>query len=167
MFYLIAPLQDIELVFASPFLRCLQTAHQACLALDLPGFHTHNDLCELLSKENRIEEAPLVPCKEDAKDLNILSFDSSPQPKFPETPTECKQRYLCAMNTLADKHWPKNMLLVSHEVCVREAVGWGGCKDDVEAIYCGQVELSRTDKDSNEWKLESYQGVFKYDVLSS
>ena len=111
-----------------------------------------------------MEESPSVPHKEDAKELNILSFDSSPLPKFPETLTECKQRYLSALNTLADEHWPKNLLLVSHEVCVREAVGWGGCKDDVEATYCGQVELSRSDESSHDWKLEGYQGVFKYDI---
>ncbi len=152
------------MVFASPFLRCLQTAHQACLAIELPGFQTHNNLCELLMKENGMTESPMVPCKEDAEGLKILSFDSSSLPKFPETLSECKQRYLSALNTLADEHWPKTLLLVTHEVCVREAVSWGGCKADVEATYCGQVEIARNDKNSHDWKLKRYDGVYTYDV---
>lgn len=157
-------IQGIEMVFASPFLRCLQTAHQACLALDLPGLHTHNNLCEILMKENGMTDSPLVPCKEDIVDLKILTFDSSPLPKFPETIKECKERYLLALNTLADEHWPKTLLLVTHEVCVREAVGWGGSSDEVEATYCGQVELARTNRGVHDWKLKSYDGVYTYDI---
>ena len=39
----------------------------------------------------------------------------------------------------------------------------GGCTDEVEATYCGHVELSRTDRSAHAWNIERYSGVYKYD----
>ena len=152
-------------MYSSPFLRCLQTADLACQALGLEGLHTHNNLCEFLDPGNRVTVTPAVPATEDITQLKILSFDSTPIPDFPEKLDSVIVRYKEAVSKLADSHWPSNILAVSHEICVREACKLGGCNDDVEATYCGHVELVRGSKDSHEWRLQTYQGVYKYDSV--
>lgn len=102
---------------------------------------------------------------EDITELSILSFDPTPLPNYPEKLSDANKRYLAALNTLSDKHWPKTILLVTHETCVRQAMGWGGSRDDFEATYCGLVELSREQQGGYSWKLEGYDRVYKYDVL--
>ncbi len=65
---------------------------------------------------------------------------------------------------LARQHWPDHMLLVTHEYGVMQAMAVGGCKDEVEAIYCGHVELSRAST-ADPWTVEHYCGVYKYDTI--
>ena len=151
-------------MYASPFLRCLQTADLACQALGLEGLHTHNNLCEFLHPLNRVTVVPAVPAVEDITDLKILTFDPSPLPPYPENTATVNARYKEAVRTLSDLHWPMNILFVSHEICVREACKWGGCHDDVEATYCGHVELERKERE-HAWTLRHYEGVFKYDSV--
>ena len=111
-----------------------------------------------------MKEQPTVPYIEDTTELSILLFDSSPLPNYPEKLSDAHERYFSALNKLADEHWPKTLLLVSHEICVRQAVIWGGSKDNVEASYCGQVELTRKQQGTYDWKLEGFDRVYKYDV---
>ena len=73
-------------------------------------------------------------------------------------------RYSAVFKKLADQHWPDNLLLVTHEYGVIEAMAFGGCRDDVEAAYCGYVELSRTDSSEHSWTIEGYSDVYKYDT---
>ncbi len=65
---------------------------------------------------------------------------------------------------LAAHHWPNNLLLVTHEYGVMQAMFLGGCRDDVEATYCGHVELSRASRTDYQWTIEQYCGVYKYDT---
>ena len=102
---------------------------------------------------------------DDIKDIRVLTFDQVPLPNFPETNESVNIRYRNAVNELADRHWPDNVLMVSHEICVRESYGWGGSNEEVEATYCGHVELERKEKGSQEWRVCSYQGVYKYDNI--
>ena len=74
-------------------------------------------------------------------------------------------RYIEEFKRLADHHWPDNLIMVTHECAVMQAMVLGGCMDDVEATYCGHVELSRTSRENHQWKLEQYCGVYKYDQL--
>ena len=153
-------------MYASPFLRCLQTADIACKALGIEGLHTHNYLCEYLHPGNRVTTSPAVPAMDDLKDLQILSFDHTPLPNFPENNASVNARYRDAVNELADRHWPDSVLMVTHEICVREAYGWSAdSKEEVEATYCGHVELARKEKGSRNWRICSYQGVYKYDNI--
>ena len=46
-----------------------------------------------------------------------------------------------------------------------QAMVLGGCRDNVEATYCGHVELSRTTEREHSWKIEGYVGVYKYDNI--
>lgn len=125
----------------------------------------HNQLCEFLHPGNRVTSPPAVPAMDDITHLNVLTFDPTPLPAYPETSDLVNKRYRTVVNELSDRHWPTNVLFVSHEICVREALKWGGCEDDVEATYCGHVELERREKDSYDWSLCSYEGVFKFEPV--
>ena len=46
-----------------------------------------------------------------------------------------------------------------------QAMVLGGCRDNVEATYCGHVELSRTTEREHSLKIEGYVGVYKYDDI--
>ena len=157
--------QDIEIVYASPFLRCLQTADIACKALGVEGLHTHNHLCEFLHPGNRVTTIPQVPALDDIKDIKVITFDQTPLPNYPETADSANTRYREAINELADRHWPASVLMVTHELCVRESYRWGGSKEEIEATYCGHVELERKEKGSRDWRVCSYHGVYKYDNI--
>ena len=67
-------------------------------------------------------------------------------------------RFTVEYNKLADKYWPKNIVIVSHGYGVCQAVamvrGEEYCRD-VWVDYCGFVEMSRTSTDSHSWTEES------------
>ena len=153
------------MVVSSPFLRCIQTATHAYMTLDLPGLHIWNSLCEFLSPMCAMTSTPAVPATEEAENTVFLSLDSEPLPKFPETREECYARYRCAVDSVADHYWPDNVLMVTHQGCVQEAVNWGGKMEDVEATYCSHVELSRTSKEDHIWVWREDCGIFTYDKL--
>ena len=79
--------------------------------------------------------------------------------------TDSHCRYDAEFKRLADLHWPHNLLLVTHEYGVKQAMAMGGCGEEVEATYCGSVQLSRTELSHQLWTIEQYHGVFKYDTL--
>ena len=158
-------LQDIHAVISSPFLRCLQTATHAYTALGLSGLHTCNLLSEMLLPGNDMTETPAVPATEDVEDTVFLSLDSSPLPPFPEERNACYTRYKQALDMLADQFWPQNLLLVTHQGCVQEAVRWGGRQIDVEAIYCAHVHLSRTSQHNYNWVWREDAGIYTYETI--
>ena len=130
------------------------------------GVLTCNGLCEALMSGNDMRCQPEVPAMMDVQDLSILSFDSSPLPEYPEKVSDVHKRYFETFKQLANKYWPDNILLVTHEICVRDSVQWGGCNDEVEATYCGQVELVRTEQQCHDkWALVEYHGVYKYETM--
>lgn len=153
------------MVISSPFLRCIQTATHAYRALGLPGLHTHNELCEWLAPDNYMKDTPQVPALDDAKETIFLSVDSEPLPKFPESRAECRARYRRALDNLADRHWPQNLLLVTHQACVEKAVTWGGEDREVEAVYCAHVQLSRRSKDTHNWTFREEKGIYNYENI--
>lgn len=153
------------MVISSPFLRCLQTATHAYTVLGLPGLHTCNMLCEVLLPDNNMTCTPEVPVIQDVEDTVFLSLDSEPLPSFPEQIKACYVRYRHALDSLADKYWPQNLLLVTHQNCVQEAVQWGGKELDVEAEYCAHVQLSRTSNHNHNWVWRQDAGVYTYDTV--
>lgn len=86
-------------------------------------------------------------------------------PSFPEKKADCVIRYRDAVDAIADKYWPLNVLVVTHQTCVEEAAKWGGRKEDVEACYAAHVELSRTSRDGHDWKWCDDKGVYTYDAI--
>ena len=115
-----------------------------------------------------MNETPSVPALEEARPETVfLSIDSAPLPAFPETREVCYARYRKALDTLADQYWPQNLLLVTHQGCVQEALGWGGKLDDYEATYWAHVQLRRTTKGHYNWRWEGDRGVYAYEKLIS
>lgn len=93
--FLSLPLQqEIAMVISSPFLRCLQTAQQACNALELPGVHTFNGLCEIVAPECNMRGAPKVPAMADVEacGITLINVDSSPFAGYPEKVTDAIAR---------------------------------------------------------------------------
>lgn len=133
--------------------------------LGLAGLHTCNLLCEWLVPGNDMSGTPQTPATQDATDTTFLSIDAEPLPNFPESRQECHARYRAALDSLADRYWPQQLLLVTHQACVQEAVRWGGKDDDVEADYCAHVQLMRTSKHSHDWQWVEDCGVYRYDPI--
>ena len=72
-------------------------------------------------------------------------------------------RYNQTLRTLADKHWPHNLLVVTHEYGVIEAMALGRAKGEYEASYCGYVELCRSEEEREVWAVDHYVDVFQYE----
>ncbi len=91
------------MVISSPFLRCLQTAQEACRSLQLPGITINNSVCEILSPGSNMKESPKVPRPDlTPYGINILQYDENPLPKYPETTQEAIARYI----TMTINHTP-------------------------------------------------------------
>ena len=90
---LLPPTQGIQVVYSSPFLRCLQTAQQVCNALGLPGMHTCNGLSEIICAECGMRGVPEVPAHDVGQSgVSILTVDEAPVVQFPETVKEAIAR---------------------------------------------------------------------------
>ena len=67
-------------------------------------------------------------------------------------------RYSAEINKLADEHWPKNIVIVTHMFCVTQAIALTG--DQVSFTdYCGYVEMSRSSKQKYDWKKVKTFGI--------
>ena len=87
--------QDIKYVVSSPFLRCLQTAHQICDVLQLPGIHTCNRIVDVISGRCGIYQNPEVPAMVDVvrEGIKIAAMDETPLPPYPEKLHHGLKRY--------------------------------------------------------------------------
>ena len=71
-------------------------------------------------------------------------------------------RFTAEFTKLADEHWPKNIVIVTHGYGVCQAVAMTKGQEyfrDVWVEYCGYVEMSRTSKDKYDWKHESKSDI--------
>jgi hypothetical protein len=58
--------------------------------------------------------------------------------------------------SLADRYYPQNIVVVSHGYGVTQAIDMCKGRNYGTADFCGCVELCRTSKTSSEWKLAYY-----------
>ena len=72
------------MVTSSPFLRCLQTAQEACRSLKLPGINITNNMCEILTSSFGVDCPPNVPTPDLPKNIQIIQMDKEPLPSYPE-----------------------------------------------------------------------------------
>ncbi len=82
---------------SSPFLRCLQTAHQICGVLDIPGIHTCNRIVDVLNGHAcGIYEKPEVPVLSDVEKegISVVKYDDTPLPPYPERTRDGLGRYV-------------------------------------------------------------------------
>ncbi len=68
-------------------------------------------------------------------------------------------RYHTEVNKLADEHWPKNIVIVTHMFGVTRAMALAQGERASRADYCGYVEISRTSKQNYDWTKLSYSGI--------
>ena len=71
-----------------------------------------------------------------------------------------------AIQELADRHWPDNLVLVTHQYGVNQALVVGGRKDTYmyEVAYCGNVELCRENR-TGKWRIGTTNKIYKYDYV--
>ena len=143
--------EGISHIFASPFLRTVQTANYAAEALDL-SIKLEWGLCEWLNPEWMTE----MPETESVEDLyrRFPRVDASYKggvANYPETGEACLKRAGETAKRLANE-FPDDMLLVAHAgSVVGSAIGLlGDPKTKIKASLCCLVKVVR---DQGEWSI--------------
>ena len=146
--------ENICHIFASPFLRTVQTAHIIAEVLDLP-LKLEWGLCEWLNPH-------WMPAMPETLSMEVLkakfpridsSYKSRIQPIYPETDTRCWQRGGKTARILAGE-FSEDILLVGHGVSVIATTRGlvNGIEDgDINASLCCLVKVVRRGVN---WKME-------------
>ncbi len=146
--------EHISHIFASPFLRTVQTANQIAEALDLP-IKLESGLSEWLNPV-WMTAAPERMSLEELTQLYPRidpSYTSRVTAEYPETGEQSLERSGKTARLLADE-FPEDILLVGHGASVVGATtGLVGAvaKTQVKASLCSLVKVVRQDPD---WLLE-------------
>lgn len=146
--------EKIQHIFASPFLRTVQTAHAVAAALDLP-LKLEWGLCEWLNPDwmsDKPETAPFEELIQDYPRID-LSYQSYVVPQYPETPEAvCLNRAAETASYLAAK-FSQDILLVGHGAtvlgCTMGLVP-GVTENDIRAALCCVVKLVR---EADQWAI--------------
>ena len=146
--------ETINHIFASPFLRTIQTAHQIADILDLP-IKLEAGLSEWfnpdwMSETPQIHPRELLESKYPRLDWNYSSYL---HPKYPESEAEIKSRTEKTAKWLVN-NFPDNLLLVGHSVSVLSATQALVPNTPNFRIPVGSlVKLTRKES-GQDWKLE-------------
>lgn len=137
--------EQVHRVFASPFLRTIQTASHIADALNLPVclepgigeiLPTVESTPALLPEDERKRRFPRID--EDYKAVRELSY--------PESSEEGHERAAASARALTDRFPEKNLLMVTHGAPVVGIVrGLTGLKDRITVPLCCIFTLQRTD----------------------
>lgn len=147
--------EKISHIFASPFLRTVQTANAIAEVLDLP-IKLETGLSEWLNPEWMTE----APERLSTSALAALfpridiSYTSRVAAQYPETHEQVRQRSAQTARCLVSEFWPNDILLVAHGASVLgAAMGLVGeiAKTEVKATLCSLVKVVRQE---SEWLLE-------------
>ncbi|MEG4347585.1 histidine phosphatase family protein [Microcoleus sp. A003_D6] len=144
--------EGISHIFASPFLRTVQTANHAANALDL-SIKLEWGLCEWLNPEWMTEMPETLSVE--ALCSRFPRIDPSYKrgiPNYPETAEYCLNRAGETAKRLAAE-FPEDMLLVGHGASVLgTAIGLaGGAETEINASLCCLVKVVRQDAG---WSIE-------------
>ncbi len=141
--------EQIDCVFASPFLRTIQTASHIADALNLavclePG------IGEILPT---VQSAPeLLPVDERRQRFSRIDESYSPinELPYPETSDEGHKRSALSARSLTDRFPDKNLVMVTHGAPVVGIVrGLTGLKDRITVPLCCIFTLQRSDSSWN------------------
>ncbi|MCH2337603.1 MAG: histidine phosphatase family protein [Pseudomonadales bacterium] len=138
--------EGIQHIFASPFLRTIETAHHIAEAVDLSVKIEHG-VCEWLNPKWFAEPPTFVPLDERRRRFPRIddTYESIIYPKFPETIEELKARCRKAALNLADAY-RSSFLVVSHGIPVgRFAQGLLGDQRDISSGLCALTKVNRGD----------------------
>ncbi|MEH1945757.1 MAG: histidine phosphatase family protein [Nostoc sp.] len=147
--------EKIGHIFASPFLRTVQTANAVAEMLNLP-IKLETGLSEWLNPVWMTEEPERLSTPTLAKLFPRIdtSYTSRIAAKFPETHEKVRERSGQTARCLATEFFPEDILLVAHGASVLGgAMGLVGeiAKTEVKASLCSLVKVVRQDP---EWLLE-------------
>jgi broad specificity phosphatase PhoE len=147
--------EKIAHIFASPFLRTIQTANAVAEVLNLP-IKLETGLSEWLNPEWMTEEPERLSTLALAALFPRIdtSYTSRIAAKYPETHAKVRERSGQTARCLATEFWPDDILLVAHGASVLgAAMGLVGeiAKTEVKATLCSLVKVVRQE---SEWLLE-------------
>lgn len=147
--------EKIAHIFASPFLRTVQTANAVAEMLNLP-IKLETGLSEWLNPVWMTEEPERLstPALADLFPRIDTSYTSRIAAKFPETHEKVRERSGQTARCLATEFFPEDILLIAHGASVLGgAMGLVGeiAKTEVKASLCSLVKVVREDP---EWLLE-------------
>ncbi len=139
--------EKIAHIFASPFLRTVQTAHAVAEILDLP-LKLEAGLCEWLSPE-WMSEPPITASLEElvARYPRIdLSYTSRLIPQYPESRATLNQRTADIAQKLVAEY-SEDLLFIGHGASVSgTTTGLVGGQPQVNAALCCLVQITATEK---------------------
>jgi broad specificity phosphatase PhoE len=143
--------EGIGLIFASPFLRTLQTALPVARALDLP-IKIEYGLCEWLNPQ-WFSAAPSYLSATDIPHIFSwvdTNYTSLIQPTYPETWPDLEKRTEQIINLLVTRY-PGNIVLIGHgATVVGTAQGLLPGKPKINTNLCGLVAVAQRE---NGWSL--------------
>lgn len=141
-------------IFASPFLRTVQTANEVAVALDL-SIKLDWGLCEWLNPEWMTAMPETLSRETLAKDYPRIDLSySAGTPVYPETWSACLERTEKTSQRLAADYQGSEILLVGHGASViGTATGLVGTVDasEIKASLCCLVKIVRK---NDKWILE-------------
>ena len=142
---------EFDAVYASPFLRTVQTADEICRETG-HVFRLEPGLGEHRNAEWFDSEPETAPSESLAEWFETLRLDHDPCviPEFPEDHREAETRAGEAARQLADAH-EGTVLMIGHGLTVGGVVrGLVGSTEGVDAPLCG---LTRIDSQNGAWEL--------------
>jgi broad specificity phosphatase PhoE len=144
--------EGIEHIFASPFLRAVETAHHIAEVLDL-ALTIEPGAGEWLNPRWFAQTPETIPVQELVRRFPRVASEYEPVivPRYPETAEEAFVRAGRAARLLAQRH-PGNLLLVGHGHSV-VGMSWGLLEDrpDIHAELCALIKIARR---NDAWRLE-------------
>ncbi|MBE9040827.1 histidine phosphatase family protein [Oscillatoriales cyanobacterium LEGE 11467] len=144
--------EGITHIFASPFLRTVQTANYVADILDLP-IKLEWGLCEWLNPGWMKEMPETLPPETLKKQFSRidLSYRSVVQPQYPETDKLCQQRTAKTARLLVE-NYSTDLLWIGHGASVvGAAIGLLGESREIKASLCCLVKLAHR---NSRWAME-------------
>ena len=147
--------ENIAHIFASPFLRTVQTAYAVAQVLDLP-IKLETGLSEWLNPDWMTEEPERqsIPALAELFPRIDITYTPRIAAKYPETREKMRERSGQTARCLAAEFFPENILLVGHGASVLGGtIGLVGetAKMEVKASLCSLVKVVLQ---GPEWLLE-------------
>ena len=144
--------EGIAHLFASPFLRCVQTAHYVAEALDL-RIYLEPGVAEWMNTEwfPAYPETLRLEQLAERYDRIDLSYSPRAHPDYPESEEEAMNRAGATARALADTH-RRPILIVGHGVSVAGAAA--GLVEDARVEECALCSLFKIVRDERAWMME-------------
>lgn len=155
--------EEITALFASPFLRTVETATQIAECLDLP-IYLEPGLSEWFNPDwfpHAPQTAPGAELVERFPRVD-LSYRSDVRPSYPESEGEAMKRSAAAASAIADR-FSGPVLLVGHGVSVYGVAT--GLDSSAEIPECGLCSLFQVVRRSDRWKMTLCADVSHLDEI--